>query len=159
MFSYWLFKSEPTTFSITHLQQSIEQTTFWDGVRNYQARNYLRATKKGDIVFFYHSNCEKLGIYGTAIVVQEAYPDQSQFDAKSEHYDPQSRENNPRWFGVEIKLTQLFQKPILLADIKRNPKLEKMVLVQKGSRLSVQPITNQEAEEMMRMAQSSSTKH
>lgn len=149
MFNYWLFKSEPTTFSITHLQQSMKQTTFWEGVRNYQSRNYLKAAKKGDIIFFYHSNCEEPGIYGTAIVVREAYPDPFQFDAKSTYYDAGSTKENPRWFGVDIKLMRIFRKPILLIDIKKNPRLQKMGLVQKGSRLSVQPVSKEEAEEIM----------
>src|SRR6056297_2681061 len=111
--NYWLFKSEADCYSIDHLAAEPDKTTFWDGVRNYQARNMLRDdVKKGDRVFFYHSNSKPLAIVGTARVVKAGYPDHTAFDPKEQHYDPKSDPDNPRWFMVDIKLLKKFPEPI-----------------------------------------------
>src|SRR3989344_2969289 len=152
MINYWLFKSEPTSYSFEKLKQSFQQTTRWDGVRNYQARNYLRDhCKKGDMVLFYHSNIEQPAVMGLAMVIKEGYPDLTAFDKKDVHYDPESKKEKPTWYLVDIKLVKPFRKPVTLEEIKKNTKLKNMVLVQKGSRLSVQPVTKEEFEEIERM--------
>ena len=149
---YWLFKSEPTTYSFDKLKQSFQQITCWDGVRNYQARNYLKdQCKKGDIVLFYHSNTPQPAVMGMAMVVKEGYPDPSAFDPKDVHYDPESKKEKPTWYVVDIKFLKAFRKPITLEEIKKNPKLKNMKLVQKGSRLSIQPVTKEEFDEIERM--------
>lgn len=149
---YWLFKSEPKAFSIEDLKNSKNQTTFWDGVRNYQARNFLRdEIKKGDLVIFYHSNCEPPAAVGICEVVKEGYPDFTAFDPDSKHYDPKSEPQNPIWFMVDIKLIKEFSKPVSLSEIKSNKKLKNMKLVQRGNRLSVLPITKDEFDEIVKM--------
>jgi len=149
---YWLMKSEPEVFSIDDLAKSKNQTTFWDGVRNYQARNFMRDEMKiGDKVIFYHSNTEPPAAVGICEVVKEAYPDFTAFDPKSKYYDPKSKKENPTWFMVDIKLVKKFDRPVSLEEIKRNPKLKNMKLVQKGNRLSVMPITKEEFNEIVLM--------
>jgi len=149
---YWLMKSEPEVFSIDDLAKSKNQTTFWDGVRNYQARNFMRDEMKiGDKVIFYHSNIEPPAAVGICEVVKEAYPDFTAFDPKSKYYDPKSKKENPTWFMVDIKLVKKFDRPVSLEEIKRNPKLKNMKLVQKGNRLSVMPITKEEFNEIVLM--------
>lgn len=148
--NYWIFKSEPDVFSIDNLEK--DKTTYWDGVRNYEARNFLRdKVKKGDIVLFYHSNCEKPGIYGICEVIKEGYPDFTQFEPTHKYFDPKSKKDNPTWFMVDIKFVRKLKKPILLEEIKSNPKLKKMRLVQKGNRLSILPITKEEFDEILKM--------
>lgn len=140
---YWLMKSEPGVYSIDHLLQ--DKKTFWDGVRNYQARNFMRDTMKaGDQVFFYHSNAEPSGIAGIAEVVRTGLPDKSAFDKKSPYFDPDSRENNPVWYGVEIKPVKKFKNLITLEALKKTKGLESMLLLKKGQRLSVQPVEEKE---------------
>jgi len=149
---YWLFKSEPKTFSIDDLKKSKDQTTFWDGVRNYQARNFLRdEIKKGDLVIFYHSNSEPPAAVGICEVVKEGYPDYTAFDPDSKHYDPKSEPQNPIWFMVDIKFIKKFSKPVSLAEIKSNKKLKNMKLVQRGNRLSVLSIMKEEFDEIVKM--------
>ena len=149
---FWLIKSEPSEFSIEDLEKSENQTTHWDGVRNYQARNFIRdEIKIGDKVLFYHSNAEPNAVVGICEVVKEAYPDHTQFDPKHEHFDPKSAKKNPNWFMVDIKLDKKFKKQVALEDIKANPKLAKMRLVQRGNRLSVMPVTADEYEEILKM--------
>src|SRR3989344_4896837 len=127
---YWLMKSEPSAFSIDDLAVAKNQTTAWDGVRNYQARNTLRdEMKKGDQVFFYHSNSEEPGIVGIMQVVKEGYPDPTAFDPKHHHYDPQSSADNPRWMMVDVKLVKKFKKPVFLAELRKNPKLKNMKIL------------------------------
>jgi predicted RNA-binding protein with PUA-like domain len=140
--SYWLVKSEPDVFSIQHLARARGQTTFWDGVRNYQARNLLRdQMKAGDGVLFYHSSADPPAVAGTATVVGEARPDPTQFDRDdADHYDPSSTRDNPRWYGVDIKLDQVFARLVPLPELREVPALQDMVLLQR-SRLSVQPVT------------------
>lgn len=140
---YWLMKSEPDVYSIDHLLR--DKKTFWDGVRNYQARNFMRDTMKaGDQVFFYHSNAEPSGIAGIAEVVRTGLPDKSAFDKKSPYFDPDSRENNPAWYGVEIKPVKKFKNLIPLETLKKTKGLESMLLLKKGQRLSVQPVEEKE---------------
>jgi len=117
---YWLMKSEPEVFSIDELAKSKNQTTFWDGVRNYQARNFMRDEMKiGDKVIFYHSNTEPPAAVGICEVVKEAYPDFTAFDPKSKYYDPKSKKENPTWFMVDIKLVKKFDRPVSLEEIKK----------------------------------------
>ena len=141
---YWLMKSEPSSFSIDDLRAAPRQTTYWDGVRNYQARNFMRDMAIGDHVLFYHSNANPPGIVGIAKVVKTAYPDPTQFDKKDSHYDPDSERSRPRWDMVDIKLVRKLSHPLTLDHLKKEHKLKGMVLLQKGSRLSVQPVTPQE---------------
>ncbi len=149
---YWLIKSEPSEFSIDDLQKSKNQITYWDGVRNYQARNYIRdEMKKGDGVLFYHSNTEPNAVVGVCEIVKEAYPDHTQFDPENKHYDLKADKDNPAWFMVDIKLVKKLKNPVTLEDIKSNPKLLKMKLVQRGNRLSVMPVTKDEWEEILKM--------
>ena len=149
---FWLIKSEPSEFSIDDLEKSKNQTTNWEGVRNYQARNFIRdEMKNGDKVLFYHSSTEPNAIVGICEVVKEAYPDHTQFDSKNVHYDPKADKKNPTWFMVDIKLVMKFKKPVKLEEIKVNQKLAKMRLVQRGNRLSVMPVTKDEHEEILKI--------
>jgi len=139
---YWLLKSEPESFSIDDLQRAPKQTTFWNGVRNYQARNLLRDEMKvGDGVIFYHSNADPAAAVGLAEVVRAGYPDETQFDPKSDYYDPDAKPDDPRWFMVDIRFKEKFVRPLSLEVLRTIPALADMVLLQRGSRLSVQPVT------------------
>jgi len=150
---YWVFKSEPSVFSIDDLINSSNQTTFWDGVRNYQARNFLRDNiKLDDLVLFYHSNAkEYTGIVGLCKVVKEGYPDPSQFNPQSKYYDPTSKIDNPTWYCVDIKFLEKFPKVLTLDEIKNNQILSNMKIAQKGNRLSITPVTKEEFEEIMKI--------
>jgi predicted RNA-binding protein with PUA-like domain len=142
---YWLMKSEPSCFSIDDLKNSPQRTSHWDGVRNYQARNFMRDDMQvGDKVFFYHSNCNPPGIVGVATVVTEAYPDFTAWDPASEHPDPKSTRENPRWFMVDIQLDKIFPNMVTLEAMKHYPQLDKMPLLRKGNRLSVLPVSPEE---------------
>lgn len=141
---YWLMKSEPQVFSIEDLAQASGQTTCWDGVRNYQARNFMRAMAVGDLVLFYHSNAEPPAVVGMAEVVRTAYPDETQFDKTHHHYDPASPRSAPRWDMVDIRYRQTFKASLPLDQLRQEPRLKDMVLLRKGSRLSVQPVTEEE---------------
>lgn len=151
---YWLVKSEPEAFSFDDLLASPRRTTCWDGVRNYQARNFMRDDmKKGDGVLFYHSSTEPAAIAGIAEVVREGYPDHTAFDpAADPHYDPKSREDTPTWIMVDIRAREPLAEPLTLARLRGIKGLEKMMLLQKGSRLSVQPVTPREWEIVCRAA-------
>lgn len=139
---YWLVKSEPSVFSFDDLMALPNRTTHWDGVRNYQARNTMRdGMKKGDKVFFYHSSTDPAAIVGIAEVAKEAYPDPSAFDPKDSHYDPKSKPDAPTWFVVDLKAVEALPRPVTLTELRGVKGLEKMTLLQKGSRLSVQPVT------------------
>ncbi len=147
---YWLMKSEPGVYSIADLQR--DGTTCWDGVRNYQARNFMRDDMRvGDEVFFYHSNAQPMGIYGVAKVVREGYADHTALDSSDQHYDPKSDATNPTWMMVDIGYVGTFTEPITLASLKKTPGLEKMLVIQRGSRLSVQPVTPKERDIIMRL--------
>lgn len=149
---YWLMKSEPGAFSIDDLAKSPKRTTCWDGVRNYQARNFLRSMAVGDQVLFYHSSADPPAVVGIAEVVREAYPDDTQFDKSSKHYDPESDPGTPRWDMVDIMHRQTFKTSLSLDRLKREPKLKGMVLLRKGSRLSVQPVTATEWAVILKLA-------
>lgn len=150
---YWLVKSEPETFSIDDLSKAKDKTTYWDGVRNYQARNYMRdEMKKGDAVLFYHSNTEKPAVVGVCEVIREGYPDFTAFDPDEAHFDPKSKKDNPAWIMVDIKLGHKFQRPVSLEEIKESRKLQKMKLVQRGNRLSVMPVEKEEFDEILSMS-------
>ena len=137
---YWLLKSEPETFSFEDLWNSPGRTTHWDGVRNYQARNYMRdEMKKGDLAFFYHSGAEP-GIVGIAEIVREGYPDHTAVDPKDPHYDPKSKGGESSWSMVDVHAIERFPRPIPLGELRTKPELEGMPLLQKGNRLSVQKV-------------------
>jgi predicted RNA-binding protein with PUA-like domain len=138
---YWLFKSEPRTFSIQALSQCVGQTTHWDGVRNYQVRNLLRdEIQEGDLGFFYHSSCPIPGIVGVIEVVKAGYPDWTAWDADSPFFDPNGSFSHPRWFMVDVKLVQIFQQIITLAQLKQHPRLKQMWVNRRGNRLSITPV-------------------
>ncbi|WP_339897812.1 EVE domain-containing protein [uncultured Gilvimarinus sp.] len=149
---YWLFKSEPDCFSIDDLAQESGQTARWDGVRNFQARNFLRdQVKVGDLVFFYHSRCKAIGIAGTAEVTGGAYPDPQQFDPQSPYFDPKAEPDAPRWFCVDLTLRQKFAHIITLEQIKHIQELDNMMLRKQG-RLSIQPVTSREWQVISQLA-------
>lgn len=140
--NYWLFKSEPGCYSIDDLASEPTKTTFWDGIRNYQVRNMLRdEVKKGDYVFFYHSNAKPMAIVGAMKVVKEGYPDFTALDSTNQHYDPKSSEENPRWYMVDVKYIETFKIPIDREMLKGNKVTAGMEIMKKGSRLSVTPVT------------------
>ena len=150
--SYWLMKSEPDVYSYAHLEAAPKQTTLWDGVRNYQARNMMRDEMKvGDLILYYHSNTKPPGVVGVARVVKEGYPDPTQFDPNDSHFDPKSQESNPRWFVVDIQAVAALKSDVSLDDIKANGKLADMAVVQRGQRLSVQPVAAAHFREVLRM--------
>lgn len=151
---YWLMKSEPDCYSIDDLAGESNKTTHWDGVRNYQARNFMRDDmKKGDKVLFYHSNAKPPGVAGVAKVVKESYPDFTAFDARDKHYDPKSKQESPRWFMVDIKFEKKFKRIVSLDELRKVKSLDGMVLLQKGSRLSVQPVTKKQFETVCKQAE------
>jgi predicted RNA-binding protein with PUA-like domain len=138
--AHWLMKSEPDTFSIDDLKKRGREP--WDGVRNYQARNYMRdGMRVGDGVFFYHSNCAEPGIVGLAEVASDAYPDPSQFNPKSDYFDAGASRDNPRWLLVDVAFVRKFKRTITLKELQALPALAEMPLVRKGNRLSVLPVT------------------
>lgn len=143
-------KSEPCTFGLSHLQQAPHQTSFWDGVRNYQARNFMRDNMKlGDLAFFYHSNCQTPGIVAIIEIDKTAYPDATAWDPNSKYYDPKSTLENPRWVGVDVRLKQAFSNPISLAALRQQPALDTMLILRRGNRLSITPVTPLEWETVL----------
>lgn len=151
--AYWLFKSEPKAYSFQDLLAEPGQTTGWDGVRNYQARNFLRdQIKLGDEVLFYHSNVEPPCIVGIARVVKESHPDPTAFDPESDHHDPKSDPDHPTWYQVSIQAVRPIEPPIGLPELGGMPELKGMELLRKGSRLSVQPVTRAEWEAILKRA-------
>ena len=151
---YWLMKSEPECYSVDDLAAEKNKTTCWDGVRNYQARNFMRDDmKKGDKVLFYHSNSKPPGVAGVARIVKESYPDFTAFDPKDKHFDPKSIQESPRWFMVDIKLEKKLKRLVSLDELRKVKSLEGMVLLQKGSRLSVQPVTKKQFETVCQQAE------
>lgn len=150
---YWVMKSEPTAFSIDDLAKVPRRTTCWDGVRNYQARNFMRSMQLGDQVLFYHSSADPPAIVGMAEVVRQAYPDPTQFDKRDPHYDSASDPANPRWDMVDIRLVRKFSTPLSLDMLRAQPKLKGMELLRKGSRLSVQPVKLAEWDLILALAQ------
>ena len=147
MARHWLMKSEPDVFSIDDLAKAKKQTTGWDGVRNYQARNLLRdEIAVGDGVLYYHSSVDPPAVVGLARVVKAGYPDPTQFDPKSDYYDAGSKPDAPRWFSVEIAFDRKLPRPVTLPELRADPALSDMVLLRRGSRLSVQPVTRRRVE-------------
>jgi len=140
--NHWLFKSEPDAFSIDDLRAMKGKRDHWDGIRNYQARNLMRdQMKKGDLGFFYHSSCKVPGVVGVVQVVKEAYPDHTAWDPESPYYDAKSSADNPRWLMVDVKFVKKYKAVITLQQLRQTAGLEDMVLLQKGSRLSIQPVS------------------
>ena len=149
--SYWLMKSEPNSYSIQDLKR--DKTAFWDGVRNYQARNFMmKNMEKGDKVLFYHSNAQPSGVMGLAVVCEKAKPDLTALDKNSQYYDPKATKENPRWFAVTVKFVSIFNKIISIGELRQEEVLKKMTLLKKGQRLSVLPVTKNEYEFVVKMS-------
>ncbi|MBX3459014.1 MAG: EVE domain-containing protein [Planctomycetes bacterium] len=147
--AYWLVKSEPCAYSIDDLAR--DRKTSWEGIRNYQARNNLRAMAPGDLVLFYHSSAKPTGVVGVAKVAKAAYPDPAAFDPNHEYFDPKSKRDNPTWFLVDLAFVEKLPRVVTIEEIKAHPKLKSMVLVKSG-RLSVQPVTADEFKLITRLA-------
>ncbi len=147
--AYWLMKSEPDVFGIEDLRK--KKTAGWDGVRTFEARNFMKAMKRGDLAFFYHSNAEPSGVAGVMEICREAYPDPTQFDRKNDHFDPKSKKDAPTWFQVDVRFVRALPKLISLDELRADPALENMALF-KRSRLSVQPVRPEEWSEIERLA-------
>ena len=155
---YWLFKSEPTAYSFADLLNEPDRTAEWDGVRNYQARNFMRDDMKaGDGVLFYHSSSTPLAVVGIARIVREGYPDHTAWDPTSDHCDPKSTPDNPIWFMVGIQAEAELARPVTLQEIKENPRLQNMMLVRRGARLSIQPVEKEEWDEIIAIGGLAST--
>ncbi len=151
---HWLMKSEPNTFSIDDLMAARDQTTSWEGVRNYQARNLLRdEIQEGDRVLYYHSACAEPACVGTATVVRGGYPDHFARDPRHHYYDPKSTEENPIWYMVDIRFDSQFSRPVTLAAMRTTKGLESMQVLRKGNRLSVQPVTAAEFAKVVKLGQ------
>lgn len=142
---YWLMKSEPDEYSIHDLAAEPKQTDYWDGIRNYQVRNFFRDEMNvGDRAFFYHSRCDVPGIVGTMRIVQDAYADHTAFDETEKYFDPKSDPDNPRWLMVDVQLESIFPKIISLAELRTHDPLSDMRVLQKGNRLSVTPVSKEQ---------------
>jgi predicted RNA-binding protein with PUA-like domain len=139
---HWLMKSEPDEFSFQELERRKKEP--WTGVRNYQARNFLREAALGDLVLFYHSNCDEPGIVGVARITRTAWPDPTQFDPKSDYHDPKSKQEDPRWSCVEVSYHRSFRRNVTLPELRDCPALKDMLILRPGNRLSVTPVTPQE---------------
>ncbi len=150
---YWLMKSEPNVYCVDDLAAEPGGTALWEGVRNYQARNFLRSMRKGDLAFFYHSNCAQPAVVGIVEIARESYPDPTAFDADSAYYDPKSDPENPRWFVVDVKFKKKFERAVTLKALKSESALGTMRLVQRGNRLSVMPVTRKEWHHIVKMSQ------
>lgn len=149
----WLFKSEPDAFSIDDLKSMPARTDHWDGIRNYQARNFMRDDmQKGDRGLFYHSSCAEPGIVGTLAIVSNAYPDHTARDPESSYYDPKATEEEPRWVMVDVKFTRKFRTVLRLADLKQVAELADMKLLSKGNRLSIMPVSDAHWDVIMTLA-------
>jgi len=151
--NYWLFKSEPDAFSIDDLKAMKGKKDHWDGIRNYQARNLMRdEMKKGDLGFFYHSSCKVPGIVGIVEIVREAYPDHTAHDPEAKYYDPKSSAENPRWVMVDVKFKRKFDEVLSLSALREVEALSDMVLLRKGSRLSIQPVSEEQWHTILELA-------
>ena len=148
---YWLMKSEPDEVSIDDLSRAKKQATAWFGVRNYQARNYMREMQIGDRAFFYHSSCPEPGIAGIVEVTKLAYPDASQFDAKGKYFDAKATRENPRWFNVEVALVEK-TRLVAIAELREEARLADMVTLRRGNRLSITPVTPDEWKAVVKLA-------
>ncbi len=157
MGKYWLLKTEPESYSIDDLAQEPDQTTCWDGVRNYQARNFIRDEMRlGDLVLIYHSNANPPAVVGTARISRAAYPDPTAWDPTSHHFDAKSDRDHPRWWMVDLTLEEVFARPIGLPILREAKSLQAMELLRKGSRLSVQPVRKAEFAAILNMARQKS---
>jgi predicted RNA-binding protein with PUA-like domain len=151
---YWLMKSEPDCFGLAHLKTRPQRTAPWDGVRNFQARNFLRDDmKRGDLAFFYHSSCAEPGIAGIVKITRAGYPDHTAWNPESEHFDPKSSPDHPIWYMVDVRLETEFKRVLPLTAIKAHPALKTMRLVQRGNRLSILPVTAREWRSILTMEQ------
>ncbi len=151
--NHWLMKSEPGAFSIDDLAALPKKTDHWDGIRNYQARNFMRDDmEKGDMAFFYHSNCDEPGIVGIMEIVGEPYPDHTAFDPDSRYFDAKSDPDNPRWIMVDVRYRRRFRRTVSLKELKAHPGLTDMRVVQKGNRLSIMPVTAREWQTVLDLA-------
>jgi predicted RNA-binding protein with PUA-like domain len=150
--NHWLLKSEPSVFSIDDLEKQRE--SIWDGVRNYQARIYLRSMQKGDLCFFYHSNCDETGIAGICTVAATLVPDPTQFDPKSDYYDPKSTPEAPRWETVKVAFAEKFKRVLTLDELKANFTPDELMVVRKGMRFSVMPVDAGPAARLLKMGRS-----
>lgn len=148
--AYWLMKSEPSAYSIDDLKR--EGQTHWDGIRNYQARNYMREMQLGDEVFFYHSNCSPPGIVGMMKVIKMVYTDHTAFDPKDIHFDPKSKQDQPRWEMVDLAYGATFPKILSLSALRAEPSLETLVILRKGNRLSITPLSEVEWQVILKLA-------
>jgi len=154
---YWLMKSEPDVFGIDDLAKRPRKTEHWDGIRNYQVRNMLRDDmQKGDEALFYHSNCKEPGVVGIMRIVSAAYPDHTAFDPESKYYDPKSDPDNPRWFMVDVKFESKFKRTIGLQEMKNYPALAEMLVLRRGSRLSITPVSKKHWDYILKLASRSS---
>lgn len=149
--AYWLMKTEPEECSIDDLAAHPERPVVWEGVRNYQARNYLRQMQEGDEVLIYHSSCRLIGVAGVARVVRAAYPDPAQFESGSPYADPKSPRDNPRWDAVDVGFVSKFPRILPLDELKAVPALAELPLVRKGNRLSVMPVSKSEWQAVLRL--------
>ena len=150
---YWLMKSEPDVYGIDHLRAEKRKTDHWDGIRNYQARNFMRdEMKKGDLAFFYHSNCEEPAIVGLMEIVREGYPDHTAFLSNEKYFDAKSDPDNPRWIMVDVRFKKKFKKSVSLKALKGERSLAQMRLVQRGNRLSILPVVAKEWKHILKMA-------
>ena len=154
--NYWLLKTEPESFSISDLHASPDQTTCWDGVRNYQARNFMRDMKVGDRALFYHSNAAPPAVVGTAVICREAYPDLTQFDDQNKLFDPKASIDKPIWDMVDIRWESTFEVPLPLDLLRQQAKLQGMELLRRGSRLSVQPVSKAHFQAVLALAKTQS---
>jgi predicted RNA-binding protein with PUA-like domain len=150
--NYWLFTSEPDEFSFDDLLKRPKKTEPWTGVRNYQARNFLREIKKGDTVLFYHSSTALPAVVGIAEIVREAYTDPTQFDKKSDYFDEGSKPENPRWLAVDVKAVRKLKREVRLEQLRQESELKTMRLVQRGNRLSVMPVSKEEYETIIKLS-------
>ena len=150
---YWLMKSEPDVFSIDDLHTRPDQSEPWDGVRNYQVRNFMRdEMKPGDGVLFYHSNTKPPGVVGVAEITSRAFPDETAFDPDSRYYDPKSDRENPRWLAVTVRFVEKFARTVTLDELKAEPRLGELAVVRKGNRLSVCPVSREHFNLIRKMA-------
>jgi len=149
---YWIMKSEPDVFSFQELKKRPKKTEPWNGVRNYQARNFMRdEMQEGELILFYHSSCEIPGVAGIAKVSSKPYPDSTQFEKKSEYYDPKATKETPRWFLIDVTYDQDLKNFVSLEEMKKHKELSEMRLLQRGNRLSILPVTNKEFEFILKL--------
>ena len=147
---YWLFKSDPEAYTIDDLER--DGATEWDGVRNFRARNYMRdEASPGDLILFYHSNADPTGVYGVAEVASEAHPDSAQFDRRSHYHDPDSDRDDPTWWCVDVRHVETFPRPVTRDELRTTPGLAEMLVLQRGMRLSITPVTRREFEIVRRL--------